>query len=183
MENETLYLVRVAKLHTLTKPDKQTAARITCSMVEQQLSADQLKKALLNGSCIGPAIFDETDDRFVEQQLFFIDVDSGRSVKANIQLCEQLQLPPLLVYATMSFTSENQKHRLVFAMKDAITELNERNEILSGLVTLFGGDHSTENVKRIFYPGIVSFFYNPYDTIEVGHLKEVLSHGINLYHA
>ena len=47
MENETLYLVRVAKLHTLTKPDKQTAARITCSMVEQQLSADQLKKALL----------------------------------------------------------------------------------------------------------------------------------------
>ena len=160
---------------TYSKPDEKTAGIITRSIKNGEYDLQEIKKSILNGFSIRPAIFEE--DRFISQQIFFVDVDcehgKRQSVKQSIDICKELDMAPFLIYSTYSFFGKNQKHRIVFVLNEAVSDVNEREKIIKGLNRIFKGDESTENLKRIFYPGKLSFFYNPYFPVDKEKMLEV----------
>lgn len=160
---------------TYSKPDEKTAGIITKSIKNGEYGLTEIKKSILNGFSVRPAIFEE--DRFISQQVFFVDVDNKagkrQSIKQSIEICKEYDFAPFLVYSTFSFSGKKPNHRIVFALKEAVTDANERETIVKGLNKIFTGDEATENLKRIFYPGKILFFFNPFFSIKKEKMLEV----------
>ncbi|MEE1018257.1 MAG: hypothetical protein UH824_02110 [Acutalibacteraceae bacterium] len=155
------------------KPTSAQTAIIQNNMSLQDFGVSDIRNRLTSGITIKPAIFD--GDSFISQQMFLVDVDNNgemRRVADNIDLCERFNLVPALIYKTFSGTFENQKHRLCFVTDSPIADLALRNRIQNELTTIFAGDVSATDAKRIFYGGDLCYFYGDDSVVTADQVHE-----------
>ena len=146
------------------KPTEEETRIIRKTIKPVELSLFELRDKLCYGHTVCPAIFEETG-LFAEQQVFFVDVDGGRTVEENLKIAEERKILPNIIYKTFSGNAINQKHRLVFVLDRPIRNIRERNRLQRQLNDIFGGDERTSDEKRLFYGGNVCYFYNPFDCL------------------
>lgn len=100
-----------------------------------------------------------------QQQLIAVDIDNDLdkklylSYKNAINLCIKNHITPSIVYTTHSSTDNCNRYRMVFALDEIITDIEEYKQILNGLANLLSIDYTTiidvkcSDVSRLFYPG------------------------------
>lgn len=164
--------VNINKRRFKRKPDNLETAGIQRNFVREAMDVSKLRHFLITGCTVKPAILKE-NGYFESQQVFFVDVDDGSSVKANIKKCKSKKIYPNLIYKTFSGSVKNQKHRLVFVMSQPVTDIRERDEIQAKLVSLFKGDSHCTNLNRIFYGGNCQYFYNPLVCTDIERIKKI----------
>lgn len=155
------------------KPSEREVAKIVKNLELQELTPCDIRNRIPSGISFRPAIFD--GDKFVSQQLFYVDVDNVneiRSVKDNLCLCERLNLVPMLVYKTFRGNFENQKHRICFATDEPITDIKVRNKIQKKLTAIFAGDTAANNEKRLLFGGNLCYFYGDGISITVNDVNK-----------
>ena len=121
-------------------------------------TVNELAKALQEGKSVSPAVMSGTKaEDFIEQQVFFIDIDNTvediplLQVDEAIAICKKNHLPLVFYYYTFSHTAEIPKYRLVFIMDEVITDNTLRLMIIKSITKLFGqADTSCVNADRIF---------------------------------
>ena len=78
--------VNINKRRFKRKPDNLHTAGIQKNFVRETMDVSKLRHFLITGCTVKPAILKE-NGYFESQQVFFVDVDDGSSVKANIKKC------------------------------------------------------------------------------------------------
>lgn len=151
------------------KPTAQETALIRKYMKTAELTVEKLRNDLCFGKTIQPAILDD-EDKFISQQVFFVDVDYSE-VSETKNRAKNNKLCPNIIYRTFS---GGKRHRVVFVLDKPVTDLNERNDIINILVKTFEGDTKTKALKNLFYGGTICYFFNPFTYLTK---EEVLKHG------
>lgn len=164
--------VNINKRRFKRKPDNLETAGIQSHFQTETMPFSQLRQCLITGCTVKPAIL-KADGYFKSQQVFFVDVDSGATVKENLDKSKKRGIVPNLIYKTFSGNVKNQKHRLVFVVPEPITDIHERDEIQSKLVQLFKGDTCCNNLNRIFYGGNCQYFYNPFFYTDIDKVRGI----------
>lgn len=140
------------------KPTPKEIPQIRRRMKKQPLSLEELRKVLLHGQTVQPAILDRAG-RFVSQQVFFVDVDGARTPTDSIRICQQEKIVPLLMYRTFSGSSTDPRHRLVFVLAEPVEDAEQRDAIQEALIRLFAGDPKTKDRRRLFFGGTMAYNY------------------------
>ena len=154
------------------KPTNIETAGIQQHFILERLDVPTLRKWLLRGATIKPAVTD-TEKHFISQQVFFVDVDHNRRVLKNLRTAKKTEIIPNLVYKTFSATTKEQRHRIVVVLAQPVNDIQLRDEIQKKLNLLFGGDKACLHYNCIFYGGNAGYFYNPYLYTSIEQIKEV----------
>ncbi|EGT3617262.1 hypothetical protein FHH43_13705 [Clostridium perfringens] len=110
------------------------------------------------------AIEGKTNDEWVGQDIFAIDIDNkpGKNEKVYPYLsmedaykrCEKYNVMPIFIYPTFSSTSKLNKYRLVFRVPTTVKDLRLRRLIMLSLMEIFPErDKSCIDAARIFFGG------------------------------
>ena len=140
------------------KPTVGENRRIRKRLKERQITTEELRRALLRGQTVQPAIMDASGN-FIRQQVFMVDVDEGRSVKDSIEVCRREKIVPMMIYRTFSGSSTEQRHRLVFVLTEPVEDAKQRDAIQEALIRLFAGDPKTKDRRRLFFGGTMAYNY------------------------
>lgn len=161
--------VMVYPYRHISKPEKEEREQVINKMVMETLTYSELINAINRGYAICPAIFEGKmlQENWRSQQLFFVDVDNDglypkRSVREQLDLCEQRGLVPIHVYGSFSYTFENQRHHIIFSLDKPIDDPKLRIRIQTKFNQLFCGDGTTLQANYFFFGGIYNFFPNRY---------------------
>lgn len=132
-----------------------------CSINE--VTIKELGEYLLAGHMIVPSILEENqplrNEFFTGTQIFGLDFDNEEvsilndqkiKVRARDDLyltsdtilntCKAYGINPFMIYETYSSTDEWRRYRLLFAIKNIITDITYRKEVLEALITIFSVD-------------------------------------------
>lgn len=146
-----------------SKPSGGEIAAITRRLQQAAPSTvtyDEFEAAILEGrtwcgACYAPCT--ASWGEFLGQQIFAIDVDHGLDPLDALQRCEDIGLPPLLLYFTFSATVEpwNPRYRLVFDYGEPVKTEAEAREVIADLLAEFPeADAACKNPNRLFFGGI-----------------------------
>lgn len=148
-----------------SKPTKFVGA-ITNRLKVAELSAEEIVNKIVNGYSLRPAILDgTTSNTFIEQQLILIDIDNNISMDNTLDILNSIDIKPLAIIPSFSYTQENNKHRVLILLDKAITDLEERLELIKNLNTLLSGDKQTTNPARLFFGTNKEPYYVDYSAI------------------
>lgn len=114
---------------------------------------DDLIAAIEDGKSIRPGIIEDngsSSQEWIEQQLIFIDVDD-RTIKQSLDVCNQLNIKPMLMYKSFGYSEDKQKHRLVFRLDKPITDPMVIWKLNNKLIEAFKADSRCSNHSRIYY--------------------------------
>ena len=153
----------------MAKPGEDEIKRIPYLFKTETIPIVELLNCITRGYTIRPGILGGGIDaeNWKSQQVFFVDVDNKNPnafhrVRYDIDLCEKLGIVPVAVYASFSYTFENQKHHMVFVLEQPITDPDLRWNIQYQLNRLFDGDTASLLANSYFFGGPVNFFPNYY---------------------
>jgi len=135
----------------------------------------QICRAIEHGQTIRPGVFDKNDihkDSWKQQQLFFVDIDEGLSVEESFELCEYYRLEPNIIYPSFSYTPDNQKHRIVFCLEEAVYNAELADEVRCILTRLFNADRQISRTQ-MYYGSYMQFFFDEKSRICLEHVLKL----------
>jgi hypothetical protein len=163
------FSVLVYPVRHIAKPQSSELVKARDSFKLETMEPHELLTLQRRGYGICPCIFNGApiSENFRQQQIFIIDVDNDgtfefRSVRDTIRICEHMNLVPISVYGSLSYTPANQKHHIVFCMTEPIFDKEQRLRIQKILNQIFNGDYGTLQENHIFFGGPYDFFPNRY---------------------
>jgi len=137
------------------------------------VNVNELATAISQGKTIQGMIPDfkkggNTDDHFVEQQIFCLDFDN-KTDEERITLqqiherCNQHNVKPFLISESFSSSDSNPKYHVLFAEKTPTTNANTaRTKILSLLATFPEADPACKDPSRIIFGTAANKKVEPY---------------------
>jgi hypothetical protein len=132
-----------------------------------EVSINSLKKIVLENTFIlgemkisGKSI---TNNDWISQQVFAIDIDDNKSVNDFILHCKKYSFEPNIIYSTFSDKPEYRKWRAIWVLDTSVNDYDEALYYRTSLIKMFDSDKSCKDAKRLFYPGKDILYVN--DTI------------------
>lgn len=157
----TKYKVHIDTEGFTSKPSNDEIRKIYNRAIKQvkEVTIEELIKETQNGKTVIPAVLSGTKaEDFIQQQLFYIDIDNDVEGKPilnpfeAIEDCKKKGIPVTFHYYSFSSTKEKPKFRLVFVCDEVITDPNMRMQIIKGLLSLFPqADQKCTNANRFYY--------------------------------
>lgn len=179
------------------KPDKKQTASIQKRMSsnKKQITIPEFIAAIEEGRAFKAAALNGNKNiDWESQQVFALDIDNDeKSVNKYGMLTPEdavkrfndLRVPPAFYYESFSSTKEKPKFRLIFIVKNPVTDIRIRNAIQIALMTIMPeADIACKDLSRLFYGtnkvcSEVQFdiLLNPYTLIQgmLVHIKETSS--------
>ena len=146
------------------KPDKKETASIQKRMSsnKQQITVPEFIAAIEEGRSFKAAALNGNKNiDWESQQVFALDIDNDeKNVKKYGMLTPEdavkrfndLGVPPTFYYKSFSSTEEKPKFRLIFIVKNPVTDIRIRNAIQMALMTIMPeADKACKDLSRLFY--------------------------------
>jgi len=119
------------------------------------------------GKSWSPTIFKDgirSNDTFVSQQVFCLDIDEGIAFDDMLERCDKYNIIPAFVYTTFSSAYNNNKFRVVFVLEHNVEDKRVRELVQLALMKLFPeADKACKDVSHLFFGG-KELLYTNYDS-------------------
>lgn len=90
---------------------------------------------------------------FWRTNVALVDIDEGMSIEESTT-SSFFEMYGTAWYASPSYTTENQKHRLIFALDKLIEDEEEMCLLLTSLIRIFEGDAACKDGARLFFGAV-----------------------------
>ena len=134
-----------------------------------EISIEEFAKNVVQpyGKSWSPTIFSDgirSNDTFVSQQVFCLDIDEGLAFDDMLERCDKYNIIPAFVYTTFSSAYNNNKFRVVFVLEHNIEDKRVRELVQLALMKLFPeADKACKDVSHLFFGG-KELLYTNYDS-------------------
>lgn len=145
--NNKTFRLNLDSIGYQTKPTKEFGAiRNRLSNASQNLTMNEFIKAIENGQSFNPAeLKGQTNDDFVSQQLFGVDIDNSYikdgieplTIEKAIEICNEECVSIANIYYSFSHTLEIPKYRILFISDEVITDFEKAENLRKALISLF----------------------------------------------
>lgn len=160
----TTYTLTIDRTPHQSKPKGAEIGAITRRLQAagpEAVSYEELERIILTGGTICCGCYQPTQSKwgeFVGMQLFALDFDNPDVLDPMDALgrCEEMNLPPLMMYFTFSATVEPwyPKYRLLFDAGELIADKHECECFLITLLEVFPeADQACKNLNRLYFGG------------------------------
>ena len=135
-----------------------------------EISIEEFAKNVVQpyGKSWSPTIFKDgirSNDTFVSQQVFCLDIDEGLAFDDMLERCDKYNIIPAFVYTTFSSDYNNNKFRVVFVLEHNVEDKRVRELVQLALMKLFPeADKACKDVSHLFFGG-KELLYANYDSM------------------
>lgn len=146
------------------KPDKKQVGEIQNRIggCKRNVTVEQFIQAIENGTSFKAAALNGNKNAdWQSQQVFALDIDNDdASIKKHGLLTPEeacnrfsdLGVPPVFYYSSFSSTEEKPKFRLIFIVKNPVTDIRVRNAIQMALMNIMPeADKACKDLSRLFF--------------------------------
>jgi hypothetical protein len=142
------------------------------------LNVDTLIECIQAGMAFSYIYEDEvrTTDNFIGTDFLCVDIDEGWNLE-EAKENEYIKKYCSFLYTTASHTVEKPKFRLVFILKNAITDVSDVKFATKGLATKFAGDDRITDGARMFYGSSNCYVYKFDQELPEKELKNLIENG------
>ncbi len=152
-----MYKITINTKKYIHKPEKDEIREINNNLTETELPYKELAVLVGEQGCtFAPAVFNgrRKQDNFREQQLIALDFDNGISFNNIKKKAERYGLEILFAYKTFSWTPENEKFRIVFALSMVMSDIFTAKVMIEIFIKLFPEcDRACRDASRMFFGG------------------------------
>lgn len=106
--------------------------------------------------------FHKTNEAWIEQQIFAIDIDKGLPLKEALKICEDYRLPLAFAYTSFSDT-DGDRYRLVFILNHPVTEIRIHTLVMDVLQQIFPQMDKQCKLPSQFFFGGKKLVYENYE--------------------
>lgn len=159
VDNENQVSVMMDDLYYSSKPDEELKF-IVPRLKTTELTVTQLTQMVCMGYTCRPGLLSGgcKEINWVEQQCFFLDIDTGRKVSEAIRQAEKIGIIPNIIYPSYHYTPSAQRYRMVFIAQEAIRNGIVRDKVQQKLMKIFGCDNRTAARNRVYFGGNACFW-------------------------
>jgi len=141
--------------------------------VAAECTLQSIKELILEGFCLRLGVkIGGTDykNHFDSASFIYLDVDTGSTIQHSIDLFQGLAF---LVYASPSYTPENQKHRIVIRFSEPVLDRFEVETILKLFIQQNDFlDQSCADPARVMYGSLeTEFFYSENNVLDLAEYR------------
>ena len=136
----------------INKPSIDKFSEINKTFENVDVTPSELSKLIKHGYSFCPQLKTnwKKSSNFLCSDYLAIDVDEGVSL-ADMKEHEFVKNHASFIYTTFRHTKEENRYRVVFELKESITDQNDMKHAMSGLSKKFGSDPSCIDASRMFY--------------------------------
>ncbi|MDO4298269.1 MAG: hypothetical protein Q4C59_07320, partial [Lachnospiraceae bacterium] len=154
----------MVKIHMLNKGYAQKPNKKEIAWISQNITKDELEisidhfasEAGKNGKPFTPAVFrgSRQECNFSHQQVYGLDIDGDLKFEDFLDRAKEYQILPAFVYATYSYTEQEQRYRAIF-INDCEIDNPQAARILLGMLLLIfpEADQNCKDLARLFFGG------------------------------
>ena len=142
-----------------------------------EVSIEEFSNMMQLGYTWSAGIFNGTrkNINWIEQSIFALDFDNGVTPEEIINRFKTLSIIPNVIYTSFSDIPEHRKFRIVIFIDKIIINIDERNFIQKGLMSMIGDvDIACKDAARLYFGGKQSTVINP-DPINVEYLVDCIN--------
>ena len=112
-----------------------------------------------------------------------LDFDNGISIKDFLENAKDLGLEPTFIYETFSSTSDFNRFRAIWKLKEVIEYPQLKTALQLMLMEVFSDcDSACKDLSRLWIGGKSVAFYNPMNALNIENLLNALSNIIEIKH-
>ena len=167
------------------KPEGKEKGLISRNLSATTLTYDFLAKRVANDGCtFCPATYAGTrkNENFTGQQLFVVDIDDNATYQEMKRRADSCELPVLFTYKTFSWTPENDKFRLVFALDREVRDPNTAKIVTAIFMRIFNEcDKSCKDLARMFFGSTHGLYHLADEACEISLKHLIISFNSYMY--
>jgi hypothetical protein len=95
---------------------------------------------------------------WISQQIIAIDIDGGLTPEEFLD--KSMDMKPNLIYTTLSDSPELRKFRVIWVLDDPITNIEDYDFYIRGLIDYYDSDKSCSDPARYYNPGKEIIYFN-----------------------
>ncbi len=139
------------------KPAGKEVGMIKKSIYKKEMTVDYMAKFIgEKGHSFSPAVFSNgtKKENFQYQQLIGLDFDHGATFAEIKAKADKYRIPILFAYKTFSWSENEERFRVIFALSRTIEDSFTVEAIIAMLMKIFtGADQCCKDCTRLFFGG------------------------------